>query len=149
MNLDIVKQAMKENRLQATHVDWLVSQIEQSRDMERNYSHQLGEMARLSEIVGRWFYGTDEITAPPAVVSALDEITEYVSAVTTSDRSTKNKWVMRIIGPDDVIPCVGEFDALRKANQHNKSFAKLMANDPSPNDPYCVALAELAAKEEP
>ncbi|MDY0184965.1 MAG: hypothetical protein RBR43_03665 [Desulfuromonadaceae bacterium] len=61
---------------------------------------------------------------------------------------TDEKWVMHIIGPDDVIPFTDELSALRAANTHNKAFAKLMATDVSPNDPYCVALAKNAAVEE-
>ena len=52
------------------------------------------------------------------------------------------RWVLHILGPDDVIDQPDELTALRSANKHNKAFAKLMADDPSPNDPYCVALAE-------
>lgn len=52
------------------------------------------------------------------------------------------KLVLHILGPDDVIDQADELTALRAANKHNVAFAKLMANDPSPNDPYCVAVAE-------
>jgi hypothetical protein len=60
--------------------------------------------------------------------------------------SKSSEWVMHILGPDDVVECQDELDALRKANQHNKTFARLMVNDPSPNDPYCVALAKTRAE---
>ena len=53
----------------------------------------------------------------------------------------ETEWFMHVIGPDDIFPCLGQFDALRKANQHNRSWARLMADDPKPNDPYCVAVA--------
>lgn len=110
-------------------------------DIERNYTHQLGEMARLSDIVCTYIYGAGT-EGDAEVMEAVVEIMQYVDAVRPGDAATETKWAMHIIGPDDIIPCVGEFDALRKANQHNKQFAKLMKNDPSPNDPYCVALAE-------
>jgi len=52
------------------------------------------------------------------------------------------RWAMHILGPDDVIDQPDELTALRQANHHNIQWAKLMANDPRPNDPYCVAVAE-------
>lgn len=113
-------------------------------EIERSYAHQLGELARLSDIVcGEVLSFSNTDLFPENVMTATNEIMEYVDAVRPGEGEKEVKWAMHIIGPDDVIPCVGEFDALRKANQHNKSFAKLMANDPSPNDPYCVAVAEL------
>ena len=60
----------------------------------------------------------------------------------------REKWVMHIIGPDDVIDMPDEITALRRANQHNKQFAKIMRKEPSPNDPYCVAVAKNADIEE-
>ena len=111
-------------------------------DMERNYSHQLGEIARLCYTVCKWAIGDGRPIVPLDVYLAADEIMDYVEAVRPAD-GPDVQWAMHIIGPDDVIPCVGEFAALRKANQHNKAFAKLMVDDPSPNDPYCVAVAEL------
>lgn len=121
----------------------VAAELERLLDMERNYSHQLGEIARLSDVVCEEIlsYGNTDLF-PPEILSAAKEIMQYVDAVRPTGGPAV-RWTMHIIGPDDVIPCVGEFDALRKANQHNKSFAKLMENDPSPNDPYCVAVAEL------
>lgn len=57
-------------------------------------------------------------------------------------------WVMHIVGPDDIIPCENELDAMRKANKHNKQFAKLMENERSLRGIYCVAIAKNAAVEE-
>jgi hypothetical protein len=143
MNLQIVKQAMKENQLRSSHVDWLIEQVEQAQDMERNYIHQLGEMARLSDVVcGAVLSYSNTDLFPENETAAANEIMQYVDAVRPGEGEKKAKWCVHIIGPDDIHPCVGEFDALRKANHHNVSFAKLMADDPSPNDPYCVAVAE-------
>lgn len=146
MNLQIVKQAMKDNRLQSSHVDWLIEQVEQAQDMERNYTHQLGEMARHCSAVIPWLVEAvdDDIFSrlPGKIREGIDEITDYVDAVRAGEGAEEIRWAVHIIGPDDVIPCRGEFDALRRANQHNISFAKLMADNPSPNDPYCVAVAE-------
>jgi len=125
-------------------IDEIIDLLNAAQDMERNYTHQLGEMARLCDIVCPWvirhFEGNP--AHPAEVLYASAEIMQYVDAVRPGECEKKTEWVMHILGPDDVIPCVGEFDALRKANQHNKAFAKLMTDDPSPNDPYCVALAE-------
>jgi len=122
-------------------VEEIVSTLNETQELERGYSHQLGELARLSDIVCTYLYtaGTGD---DAEVMGAVTEIMQYVNAVRPEEHEKKTSWVMHILGPDDVIPCRGEFDALRRANQHNKQFAKLMANDPSPNDPYCVALAE-------
>jgi len=68
-------------------------------------------------------------------------IAAFAEVVRHSSTEPKAEWFMHVLGPDDVFPCVGEFDALRKANQHNRSWARLMADDPKPNDPYCVAVA--------
>lgn len=76
-------------------------------------------------------------TVPPAYASC-SEI-----------RTKPEKWVVHIVGPDDVIECRNEIDALRRANQHNKQFAKIMGEDHSPNDPYCVALAKNISYEIP
>lgn len=117
-------------------------------EIVRSYTHQLGEMARLSDVVCSGVLAFQESEQfrqlfSESEIAAAREIMEYVDAVRPGDGVKNIEWAMHILGPDDVIPCVGEFDALRKANQHNKSFAKLMTNDPSPNDPYCVAVAEL------
>ncbi|BCS54763.1 hypothetical protein [Geobacter sp. SVR] len=116
-------------------------EIELLRDLERNYSHQLAELARLSDIICSHLY-TAGTGGDAEVMEAVTEIMQYVDAVRPGKGEKETAWVMHIIGPDDVIPCRGEFDALRKANQHNKAFAKLMETDSSSNDPYCVALAE-------
>ncbi|MFH1027331.1 MAG: hypothetical protein V1791_04945 [Pseudomonadota bacterium] len=115
----------------------------QEQETERTYSHQLGEMARLCEVVCSYVIANPSKIHRAGVLPAAREIMEYVEEVRPGDGEKKIEWVMHILGPDDVVPCIGEFDALRKANQHNKAFAKLMADEPSPNDPYCVAVAEL------
>ena len=138
------------NRLKSyrngVHGDFFLSvaeELERLRDMERNYAHQLGEISRLSDVVCKEVLSYSNTDLFPAeVLDSAKEIMEYVDAVRPGEGEKETKWAMHVLGPDDVIPCMGEFDALRKANQHNKVFAKLMANDPSPNDPYCVALAE-------
>jgi len=124
------------------------AEIEQLRvqfaEMERSYTHQLSEMARLSDIVcGEVLAYSNTDLFPENVIDAVSEIMQYVDTVRPGEGGKKTEWCVHIIGPDDVHPCRGEFDALRRANQHNVSFAKLMAGDPSPNDPYCVAVAEL------
>lgn len=142
MNLESVKQALKGNNIRRVFIDWLIEQVEQAQNMERNYTHQLGELARLSDIVCPFVLDQEKDFRPIEVLQAAEEIMEYVDAVRPGDGEKKTAWGVHIIGPDDVHPCRGEFDALRRANQHNISFAKLMADDPSPNDPYCVAVAE-------
>jgi hypothetical protein len=126
------------------HVDE-VDRLKEERDnllsLERSYAHQLGEMSRLCDKVCDW--ARSRHADPPSDVwEAADEIMQYVDAVRPPEGSKAPEWVVHILGPDDVHDCVGEFDALRRANQHNKVFAKLMENDPTPNNPYCVALAK-------
>ena len=111
------------------------------REMERSYSHQLGEISRLSDVVCEWVQ-SPAADPPSDIWESADEIMQYVDAARPGEGTKETRWAMHIIGPDDVIPCVGEFDALRRANQHNIAFAKLMVGKPSPNNPYCVAVAE-------
>lgn len=122
-------------------IEEIVDRLNDAAEMERSYSHQLGEMARLCDIVCTYLYtaGTGD---DAEVMGAVTEIMQYVDAVRPGEGEKETKWAMHIIGPDDVIPCRGEFDALRKANQHNMAFARLAADDISLNDPYCVAVAE-------
>jgi hypothetical protein len=56
------------------------------------------------------------------------------------------KWVMHIIGPDDVIEYPDELTALRKANDLNKELMKAMAEH-HPNDPVILAVVKNAAVE--
>lgn len=123
-------------------------EVQELRDLERSYSQQLGEMARLCAIMTDWFYRDETAQAPPSVVEAIDAIADYVEAVRPPAGSKDPEWVMHILGPDDVIDFPSQFAALRAANEHNKAFAKIMADDPSPNDPYCVAVAKNRAAEE-
>ena len=117
-------------------------EVGQLRDLERSYTHQLGEMLRLCDVIMSWiFNGQKEDEAPDTVIEALKEVEDYIRSMRLSEESNNSQWVMHILGPDDVYDCRGEFDAMRKANQHNRSWARLMAADPKPNDPYCVAVA--------
>jgi hypothetical protein len=100
-------------------------------------------MARLSDVVCSWALNQD-LDEDNHVREAAEEIMQYVEDVRPGDGEKKTEWVMHVLGADDVIPCAGEFDALRRANQHNIAFATMVAADPSPNAPYCVAVAELA-----
>ena len=54
-----------------------------------------------------------------------------------------DKWIVHIVGPDDVIPKAGELDALRSANAVNIEIEKARrphADDP--NYPFAIALAK-------
>lgn len=140
MLLEKCERLQKQEQLQADRCALLARSSE---DMERSYTHQLGELARLSDVVcGEVLSYSNTDLFPENVMAAANEIMQYVDAVRPGDGEKETRWAMHIIGPDDVIPCVGEFDALRKANQHNMAFARLAADDISLNDPYCVAVAE-------
>lgn len=52
------------------------------------------------------------------------------------------RWVMHIIGPDEIHDMPDEITALREANKLNKRIVKWREDDPSPNDPFMVALVE-------
>jgi len=52
------------------------------------------------------------------------------------------KWVMHIIGPDEIHAMPDEITALREANKLNKRIVKWRQDDPSPHDPFMVALVE-------
>ena len=60
----------------------------------------------------------------------------------------KDMWVMHIIGTDDVHEMPDEVTALREANKLNKRVVDWRSNDPSPHDPFIVALAKNTAVEE-
>lgn len=122
------------------------SELKTLRDLERSYSQQLGEMARLCDTVAPYVMGLQTIAVPPAVRAACEEIVEYVEAVRPPEGSEDPQWVVHILGPDDVIDCTSQFDALRQANEINKAFAKFCADDPSPNNPHCWAVVKT--KEE-
>jgi hypothetical protein len=57
-------------------------------------------------------------------------------------------WVVHVLGPDDVMPQPDELTALRVANDTNKMFAKMVAEDPSPNWPHCWAVVKNRRTEE-
>jgi hypothetical protein len=143
--LVLLNETVKHRDCQITALKQVVGErdakIQEVRELERSYTHQLGEMARLCDIVCGWLSNGATVFRPPEVAEACNEILEYVESVRPGSAEPKTDWLMHVLGPDDVFPCVGEFDALRKANQHNRSWARLMADDPKPNDPYCVAVA--------
>lgn len=58
------------------------------------------------------------------------------------------KWVMHVIGPDEMHFMPDELTALREANKLNKKIVKWRNDDPSPHDPFMVALAKNMAIEE-
>lgn len=60
-----------------------------------------------------------------------------------------DKWIVHIVGPDDVIPKADELDALRSANAVNIEIERerrRFANDP--NYPFSIAIAKREAREE-
>lgn len=69
------------------------------------------------------------------------------SAVERLVKPQCGKWVMHIIGPDDVIEYPDELTALREANKLNKALIEAMA-ERHPNDPVILAVAKNAAVEE-
>lgn len=60
----------------------------------------------------------------------------------------KDRWVMHVTGPDDIHPMENEIEALRAANKLNKRVVEWRNNDPSPHDPFIVALVKNLATEE-
>lgn len=52
------------------------------------------------------------------------------------------KWVMHVIGPDEVHNMPDELTALREANKLNKNILKWRNEDPSPHEPFMVALVK-------
>lgn len=58
------------------------------------------------------------------------------------------KWVMHVIGPDEVHDMPDEITALREANKLNKNILKWRNEDPSPHEPFMVALAKNLDVEE-
>lgn len=63
------------------------------------------------------------------------------------ENNADDRWVMHIIGPDDVIEYPDELTALRKANELNKEMMKVMA-ERHPHDPVILAVAKNATVEE-
>ena len=59
-----------------------------------------------------------------------------------------SKWVVHIIGSDDVHDMPDEITALREANVINKGVVELMQKDPSPFNPFMVALVKDALIED-
>ena len=57
------------------------------------------------------------------------------------------KWVIHLIGPDDVIDQPDELTALREANKLNIGLARRRAEDPSDNDPHCWAVVKDVSVE--
>lgn len=58
------------------------------------------------------------------------------------------KWVMQVIGPDEQHEMPDELTALREANKLNKRIVKWREDDPSPHDPFMVAVVKNLAVEE-
>jgi hypothetical protein len=54
------------------------------------------------------------------------------------------KWVVHVIGPDDVNPQPDELTALREANAMNKFLAQRTRYE---HDPFCIAVAKDEATE--
>jgi len=63
-------------------------------------------------------------------------------------RETSEKWVMHVIGPDEIHEMPDEITALREANKLNKNIVKWREKDPSPHDPFMVALVKNVTGEE-
>lgn len=56
-----------------------------------------------------------------------------------------SKWVVHVIGPDDVYPFPDELTALRDANATNKMMASI---ERRPNDPFVIAVVKNIEIEE-
>jgi hypothetical protein len=54
----------------------------------------------------------------------------------------RGKWVLHIVGPDDVIEMFDEITALREANKINKMILECNTADPSPHNPFIMAVAK-------
>lgn len=133
--------------------DWhdMPGEIEEQRNeflnLERSYTQRLGEMARLSESVCEWVLGPLLVQPPGGVIVHAEQIMEYVDIVRPPEGQAGCDWVVHVLGPDDVIPCTSQFEALRKANVINREFAEAVAKDPSPNWPHCWAVVKNRAAE--
>ena len=55
-------------------------------------------------------------------------------------------WTMRIIGPDEIHEMPDEITALREANKLNTRIVKWREEDPSPHEPFMVAIVENMEK---
>jgi len=60
---------------------------------------------------------------------------------------SNEKWVVHIVGPDDVIDQPDEITALREANALNKVI-DIQGSNCQPNAPHVVALAKNVMIEE-
>ena len=64
------------------------------------------------------------------------------------EAASAGKWAMHIIGPDEIHDMPDELTALREANKLNKRIVKWRTDDPSPHDPFMVALVKNLEVEE-
>lgn len=64
------------------------------------------------------------------------------------EQKQPDKWIMHVIGPDEIHDMPDELTALREANKLNKRVVKWRIDDPSPHDPFIVALVKNTATEE-
>ena len=64
------------------------------------------------------------------------------------DAASTGKWAMHVIGPDEIHEMPDELTALREASKLNKRIVKWRADDPSPHDPFMVALVKNLEVEE-
>lgn len=62
------------------HVEKLESELKTQRELERQYSQQLGNIAQLCDQVCPWILNNGKLV-PIRVASAADEIMDYVDAV--------------------------------------------------------------------
>lgn len=76
-----------------------------------------------------------------------DALNAMAEAVRPTPESGAPKWVLHLIGPDDVIDQPDELTALREANKLNIGLARRRAADPSDHDPHCWAVVKDASKE--
>lgn len=58
------------------------------------------------------------------------------------------KWVMHVIGPDELHEMPDELTALRAANELNQRIVKWREEDPSPHEPFVVAVVKNMSIEE-
>jgi hypothetical protein len=58
------------------------------------------------------------------------------------------KWVMHVIGPDEQHEMPDELTALRAANELNRRILKWREEDPSPHEPFIVAVVKDLARGE-
>jgi len=90
-----------------------MGEIKMLRDLERSYTQQLGELARLADSVCKWVLENMNQHDDPVIYIPAYELMEYIDAVRPPEGCKDSEWVMHILGPDDVIDFPSQFAALQ------------------------------------